>query len=69
MFGRLGRGAAAVQLRLKQRFSFDRQARQELSRRMNEKVEAMKETIAKTTPRSFSALFLLAAVPAFYFVN
>ena len=29
----------------------------------------MKETIAKTTPRSFSALFLLVSVPAFYFIN
>ncbi len=29
----------------------------------------MKETIAKTTPRSFSMLFLLASVPAFYFIN
>ncbi len=29
----------------------------------------MKETIAKSTPRSFSALFLLASVPAFYFIN
>lgn len=36
---------------------------------MNEKVEAMKETIGKSTPRSFSALFLMASIPAFYFIN
>lgn len=50
-------------------FSTDRQIAQELSRKMNEKIEVMKETISKTTPRSFSALFLLASVPAFYFIN
>ncbi len=36
---------------------------------MNEKVAAMKETLSKTTPRSFSLLFILASVPAFYFIN
>ena len=42
---------------------------QELSRRMNNKVEVMKEGIAKTTPRAFSLLFLGAALPAFFFIN
>ena len=50
-------------------FSFEKQAKQEMSRKMNEKIDVMKETIAKTTPRSFSLLFLLASVPAFYFIN
>lgn len=55
--------------RLSHAFSSDKQIAQELSRKMNEKIEVMKETISKTTPRSFSALFLLASVPAFYFIN
>jgi len=29
----------------------------------------MKETLLKTTPRAFSILFILASVPAFYFIN
>ena len=61
----------ASTLIIKPRFSFgyERQAQQDLSRRMNEKIDVMKETIAKTTPRSFSLLFLFATVPAFYFIN
>lgn len=36
---------------------------------LNQKVDNMKETISKTTPRAFSILFILASAPAFYFIN
>ena len=49
--------------------SYEQQARKEMAVKMNEKIDIMKETIAKTTPRSFSLLFLIASVPAFYFIN
>jgi hypothetical protein len=41
----------------------------EVSMMMNEKIAVMKETLMKTTPRAFSVLFMLASVPAFYFIN
>lgn len=41
----------------------------EVARKMNEKILAMKETLHKSTPRSFAILFLLSLIPTFYFVN
>lgn len=63
------KAGAILRARTTFNFSTDKHIAQELSRKMNEKIEVMKETISKTTPRSFSALFLLASVPAFYFIN
>lgn len=50
-------------------FSSDKETAKEVSLMMNEKIATMKETLNKTSPRSFSLLFILASVPAFYFIN
>jgi hypothetical protein len=51
------------------RAGFSSKESKEVSLMMNEKIAAMKETLMKTTPRAFSVLFILASVPAFYFIN
>lgn len=51
------------------RRAFSSKESKEVSMMMNEKIAVMKNTLMKTTPRAFSVLFILASVPAFYFIN
>lgn len=38
-------------------------------KKMAEKIDTMKETMNKTSPKMFSIFFILSTIPSFYFVD